>query len=464
MKCLDSVDFFDKVMNEKYDPAAFGVLVEHLSFENDGFSYQMAVLILRGLNKSNFDEARPFLEAMAYFLNINDYLQTKRIEWVLGFPQPIAQTIRDGPDSFGMFGNNSIDDLVYNYESTIPLENGTSVLNLILINRKRLENLCLVCLRQVLFLCDINSNVFEFFINLPAPSYNLAKFSDWIRPFIENYISDAKRYYYGGYPKEEAGNQALTLFNTFEEKLSKKMQFNQTVITSFLETKKKKAEGEEKKVEEEKKEEPAQISQDTKPTESPVNVLKALTPSYIIGETHKEVKIREVQLLQGDPGVTLIETQATVHITESLPIGTTNVAFPASVVRESYINTHLVKPDSSLAHFIQPRALGVTGAADAPKSRFAAAVVKASDAKVHDLEMQGTDLVPIGHDSGSMGTDMIGPLPEFEQGTIARTSSEKAEDTRTGDTGTVIEVTRVPEERIGRGLFIKYPSHSDLLF
>ena len=345
-------------MSEKYDPTAFGVLVEHFSFEMEDFSYSLALMILRGLNKANFDEAKPYLEAMTYFLNINDSLQRRRIEWMLGFPQPVSQPIRNAPDSFGMYGNTAIDEVVYNYETTVNLSEGTSVLNLIIQNRRRLENLCLVCLRQVLILCELNPVVFEYFASLPPPSYNYAKFSDWMRPFIENYIADAKRYYYGGYPKEEAGNEALKLFNSFEEKLNKRIAHNQEIIAKFRGGVNKGSKPEEQEPKTENSE-IAENKEESKQVNDVNAVLKNYTPVYVIGETKEQVRLREIPLVGGgDHGLSIIESQLHVYITESLPTGLTNKAFPSSVLEGNYFSAQLVKPDSALAHFIQPRSYG----------------------------------------------------------------------------------------------------------
>ena len=336
-------------MSEKYDYTAFGVLIEHFSFENEQFSSQMATLILRGLNKASYDEARPYLEAMTYFLNIRDDLQIKRIEWIIGYPQPLIQPARQGGVSFGMFGNNSIDEVVYVYGPTLIVEGCNSVLDIILTNRRRLENMCAVCLRQLLLLCDLNPTVFEYVASLPAPSYNYAKFTDWIRAFLEGYIADAKKYYYGGgFPKEETGNETLKFFNAFEEKLNKKIQKNEEIITGFRGGKKAEAVEKSEVIEN-------GVSQNN---EKAVPVLKSVLPIFVIGETKSEEKLQEIQLLQTNPGVTLVENQVYAYIRESKPTGTTNLAFPPSIVRENYLATHQVRPDSGLAHFIRPMQSG----------------------------------------------------------------------------------------------------------
>jgi len=104
-------------------------------------------IILRGINRSNYDDSKPYLEAMTYLLNISDFLQMKRIEWILGYPQPLAFSIQNESDSYGMYGNSSLADVVVNYESPLNIQNSTSIINLMLSNRRRLENLCILCLK-----------------------------------------------------------------------------------------------------------------------------------------------------------------------------------------------------------------------------------------------------------------------------------------------------------------------------
>ena len=363
-RCMDSIEFFEKTMTEKYDSTAFGVLVEHYSYESESFSYHLAILMLRGLNKCNYDEARPYLEAITYFLNIRDSLQMKRVEWILGYPQPVIQNTKAGVASFGMYGNSAIDDVVINYESTLNSENCVSILQIIIHNRRRLENLCLVCLRQLLVICDLNPAIFEFVASLPPPSYNYSNFTDWAKPFITNYIEDAKRYYYGGFQKEETGKETLKLFTLFEERLANKMQANQDIISNFRTGKKEKPAAtnvsEKPKAENEESKE--------KGPETPA-ILRSALPVYVIGETSNEERIKEVQLLENEPGLVILENQVHVYIKESQPTGLSNLAFPPAVLKESYISSQQVRPGSALSHFIQPLHSGRDNQSDTTKAQ-----------------------------------------------------------------------------------------------
>lgn len=59
--------------------------------------------------------------------------------------------------------------------------------------------------------------------SLPPPNYLCANFSDWIRPFLENYISEAAKFLYAGFPKEEVGKETLRKFEIFESRFNAKL-------------------------------------------------------------------------------------------------------------------------------------------------------------------------------------------------------------------------------------------------
>ena len=341
IKCVNCSDFYEKVMHEKYDSSSFAMIFEHFAFENEMFSCHLAQLILKGLNRANFDEARPYLEAFSNFINIPDHLQLKRIEWILGFPQPITTTLRFGHESYGIYGNTSLEDTVVTYESPMYLEGATSVLNLILQNRRRTENLCIICLKQVLSIAETNQVVFEYLVSLPPPSFNIAKFMDWVPSFIEGYISDARRFYYGGYPKEELGLETMKIYKLFEEKFNKKLEFHDTILSKL-----------QPQLQFEHKEE--KLKQEQSSSTSNIQ-LKNLNKLYIIGQTIKEEKVDSKLFTDptDDYEITLITTEITCYTTESKPTGNGNLAFPEHVIRDNHIIQHHIKPDTPLTNFVQ---------------------------------------------------------------------------------------------------------------
>ena len=339
MKCLLASDFYDKTLREKYDFQAFGLIVQHLCFENDEFSCSVAEMVLKGINRVTFDESRPYLECMSYFVSIGDYLQPKRFEWIFGYPQPIVSTNRSGHDSFGVYGNNGLDDLIVSYETPLALETGTSFLNFILQNRKKAENLCINCVRQLLILLDSNYPIFQYITSLPPPTATFAKYTDWIPYFIEYFLGEAKKYTYSTYSKEEIGLEAQKLWKSVEERVNKSVGDTRKAWEQVY----------------------AKVNgtavEENGVTEPNAGVLSYIIKPYIIGQTYKVEEIeKKLYTNQEIPNeVALACTESYCYITESKPTGKGNKAFPDYYLNESRFRSIDVTSDNPISLFIQAR-------------------------------------------------------------------------------------------------------------
>jgi len=343
-KCLLCSEYYEKAIKDKYDFYALGVTIQHFAFENENFSWMISHLIIYGLSKSTSDDARPYLEAMSYLISLNDYLQPRRLEWIIGFPQPLFQSGRFGSDSFGLYGNYSLDEVVVNYETPLSANGCTSLINVIMQNRKRMESMSMICLKQLLILADINDTIFKYFISLPPPSYLYAKFSDWVPAFIEYFLADCKRYY-TSYSKEELGLEGQKYWNNLEKKINERLEVHEKELQSAL----------------------AEHDAGTE-KENDGAVLKGFFPNYIIGRTFKSEEIGKIPYEQSQESyeVSLRTQEIYCYITDSKPTGTSNLAFPRSVVDDTSLKSYEVKANSPLALFIQPR--GVQSSLDSNKS------------------------------------------------------------------------------------------------
>ena len=348
--CLNCRDFYDKTLKDKCNPQALGIIIQQLGFENEGYSYSIADILLRGINKTSFDESRPYLETMTYFLNTIDFLQIKRAEWLLGFPQPTVTTSLNSYDSFGVYGNTSIEDSIVTYESPLNIDGVSSIINYMLHNRKRLENIALICLRHILLLMDINQSVFEYIIFLPPPSYNYAKFTDWIMPFLDHYFAESKKYAYTSYPKEELAQETLKLWKTVEAKVEHRLQLNEKAMEKQTEA----AAATTQSTEGDQATKEGEVSSSKKETQP---VLRTFFKTYIIGQTVKEDEVeRNAFTPAEDPEeVSLITVDVTCYITESKPTGKGNQVFRKAVLPESKFNADEIKPDSAESYFVKPK-------------------------------------------------------------------------------------------------------------
>lgn len=334
--CLFCQDFYEKTLSEKYDPQAFGMITQHYAFENEFFSEKLAQILLKGLKKASQDEAKSYLEAIGYFLCLQDQYQIKRIEWILGYPQPIIVSTKIGCDSFGIYGNTDLADPVITYESTLNVEGGQSMINYMLHNRKRLENLALIILRQLLVLIDQNPAIFEYVFALPSPTFQYAKFIDWIPSFIDYYLAETRRFFYSQ-SKEEAGHEVLRMYKALEEKFNKKIDQNHAAMIEMgLRTE-------------------ADVQEEEKDGQN--KVLKSFLKPYIIGQTFKEDPISRKPYTNSNDSnqISLIELESYCYIMKSKPTGTTNLSLPQSLMVDGRLKNTDVPNDSPVAFFIQPK-------------------------------------------------------------------------------------------------------------
>lgn len=80
------------------------------------------------------------------------------------------------------------------------------------------------CLYSLLNLIACDDNVAEYFSEIPGPTYAFARYTDWIKPYLNEQLVDARKGYAGSYSsqKEEIVVKALSLYEKYEEYLVRK--------------------------------------------------------------------------------------------------------------------------------------------------------------------------------------------------------------------------------------------------
>ena len=80
------------------------------------------------------------------------------------------------------------------------------------------------CLYSLVNLLAEDDNIAEYFSELPGPSYCLARYTDWIKPYLYEQLIDAKKGYSGNLSstKEEVVVKTLSLYEKYEKYLAKK--------------------------------------------------------------------------------------------------------------------------------------------------------------------------------------------------------------------------------------------------
>lgn len=231
-KCLNCIEFYDRILKENYDANSVSGIITINAWENRDFSYQVSYVLLSGLNRVSFEETQPYIQTICYFLSIQDAFQYMRCEWILGYPQPMLNKY----DTLCL--TSGIDEQTTDYKSPIQADYGVSLLNMLFQNKRRYENLVMVCLHKLLLLLNGSPFILDYILALPPPCHMYAKYTDWFRGFITNYLVDCQRYgNYGvsSFNKEELANNSLTLLNSLEDIISKKINItNEEVNLNFF--------------------------------------------------------------------------------------------------------------------------------------------------------------------------------------------------------------------------------------
>lgn len=188
-KVIVCKQFATKAIKEGFEAEEVGKLLAHWSYQNEENSLIFGKVFLAGINETDYEEVAPFLNAMHHFLSLQDGLQKKRLEWLLGTPMLIdGSMMKANPTEkpkLGIYACQTLSDEVYYFPSTIEQIETTneSILSLIWRSKKRFESYTMFCIKELLSLGD---GIMKYVCSMPSPSYQYARYTDWIFQFCED--------------------------------------------------------------------------------------------------------------------------------------------------------------------------------------------------------------------------------------------------------------------------------------
>lgn len=329
---LTSQEFYEKAFKDGLDSQCLSNIIENFAYENEGFSLMISITILKGLNKVMFDELRPYADGFSTLLNIKDSLQKKRMQWILGYPQPDVICNSNGVENFGLYGVNNLDDKTIIFPSILGVENSMSVLELMVYNISRVESVCLVCLKEILLLCTLQNEIFEYIFNLPTYCYLYAKFIDWFQPFLLKYQQEVSRSFFSDSRKKEICQEALRLLEIVMAEFKSKYpeQTEQCEQSNTVE-----------------------IESNSNTTMEEAPILKGLNSKnhFIIGQTINE-NVKEIEKTEDF----IFNCKDVSVITMfSKPTGKSNIALPRNIARESFLFPSCVDSGSVFSCFVHSK-------------------------------------------------------------------------------------------------------------
>ena len=128
-------------------------------------------------------------------MRLQDAFKIHRLEWVLGFPQLVnKKTYREEKYKYGIEFVDRINDDAYTYMSTlIPGPNEESLFSQLYKCKNKFDTNCIQCLKELLHLMAEDDDIARFVFNTAPPTYQNARFTDWMLPYLENQKNDTEK-------------------------------------------------------------------------------------------------------------------------------------------------------------------------------------------------------------------------------------------------------------------------------
>lgn len=203
----------------------FGVCLANMCKDNIKMSKKVSKVFIKAINNSNFDNVKNYLMALKPFLKLNDSLKLQKLEWIFGFSQIIAKKgYREEKFKYGLEHVDKINEEANTYIS--PLMNGPaeeSLLAQLLKCKGKLDTFAINCLREMISLMAKDDDIARFVYYSAPPTYQTARYTDWIRPYLEGQKNDIERSNSYSYFKQKHDTiiASLALLEKFEEKAKK---------------------------------------------------------------------------------------------------------------------------------------------------------------------------------------------------------------------------------------------------
>ena len=273
LKCLYVDDLIPKYLRCNGKMEQISKMITKLCYKCKLYSKKICALILRAINELDYNRVAQFWPLLSDIIQIPDSLQTLRIEWILGFQQPILK------EYFGLAGiRRIIEDVNYYYSPLSDITNNYTLLCRLWLSKTADPNLSLLTIKIIFLLADISPVFYDYLKAIPSPSYTYRQYTDWIKSYLDLFKIELESLK----PEEKqlinaVFNEALLYFKKYLARLEKEGWI------------------------------------------SPQN--------YMIGYTLQMKELKEKELLFN--GLRIVQTEFITEIYPSSPTGNSNTALPS---------------------------------------------------------------------------------------------------------------------------------------
>jgi hypothetical protein len=200
-----------------------GYAFSHLSFNNLEISETVGVLILKALNGLDSTKVESCLAAAKPFLCIDDDFKHQRAEWILGVPSLETDNVFEKRlNKFGIAHAYTISGNIHEYQTPLYIEGFKQhhpLLQLIYSKKGTLDYFVILGITGLLQIVSQSEFLFEYMFRMSPPTYQFARYTDWIRPYLDKEMAKTfTTYAIQPVKKREKINESNKILEVFENK------------------------------------------------------------------------------------------------------------------------------------------------------------------------------------------------------------------------------------------------------
>jgi len=221
-RCIVDREFIDKTLRGGFDGKALGAIIARWGKGNFDYSLKVAQILLKVLNDIEYEEVKGLYDVLDAYITIPDSYQRLRIEWLMGFPVPQKITREDlRLPYYGSATINAIDDEIWSYLTPLCFghnyyDTPESILSLIWRHRKRWDQYCVGCIKNLFSICLRSRELSEYMERLPAPTYQYGRYVDWIEEYLATFKDNQASWVSTYSTKDDTLPEALQVYQQFK--------------------------------------------------------------------------------------------------------------------------------------------------------------------------------------------------------------------------------------------------------
>jgi hypothetical protein len=174
----------------------FGACLANMCRDDTRLSRKVSKVFLRAIEQAHLDTVKGYLKALKPFLRADDSLKQLKLEWIFGVPEVVSRKVYGASRSkWGLELVDRVNEEAIKFVSPI-LAGGAcdeALIAQIVKCRGRFDVQCISCLKELLSLMRKDREIARFIYQLPPSSYQGARFTDWVRPYLEEQLADSSR-------------------------------------------------------------------------------------------------------------------------------------------------------------------------------------------------------------------------------------------------------------------------------